>query len=196
MGRTIFASVIAVLFLSLGVYAQKTSQDYLKARPEIVEAWKDMRFGMFLFEPRQVESFKQIGKWMEAYGESIYETRGGPFIAPDAGVRTFGSARHKFDVPEQNRNELGAIIKMEFDKPVADVEPVTTSGGNFSLTLDPVEARHISLNIGRAGNGPTICGFHVSSSVVLSNSSSRSESAGAEQRPGRPEGQMATARLA
>lgn len=145
-------------------------------------------------EARQVRHFKQIGKWMRAYGESIYETRGGPFIAPDAGVRTFGSARHKFNlpgarwwggsthkgntvylhvlrwpsdtvvlptierkvlayevltggkarikqngesievtVPKQNRDALDTIIKIEFDKPVHDVEPITT--GEPPLTL-------------------------------------------------------------
>ncbi len=138
-------------------------------------------------EPRQVESFKEIGRWMKQYGESIYETRGGPFIAPDADVRKFGSARHKFNlpggrwwggsthkgntvylhvlrwpsdtivlpgigreivshevltggtvtlnqmentmevsVPENERDELDTIIRIEFDKPVSDVQPVTT----------------------------------------------------------------------
>jgi alpha-L-fucosidase len=35
-------------------------------------------------EPRQVESFRKIGVWLEKYGESIYGTRGGPFVAPGA----------------------------------------------------------------------------------------------------------------
>ena len=30
-------------------------------------------------EPRQVERLKQMGAWLEKYGESIYGTRGGPF---------------------------------------------------------------------------------------------------------------------
>ncbi len=51
-------------------------------------------------EPRQVESFKQIGKWLSKYGESIYATRGGPFLAPDMNSRKFGSARDKFDLPQ------------------------------------------------------------------------------------------------
>ena len=34
-------------------------------------------------EPRQVENFRKIGAWLEKYGESIYGTRGGPFVAPD-----------------------------------------------------------------------------------------------------------------
>ena len=30
-------------------------------------------------EPRQAERFRQIGKWLKQYGQSIYATRGGPF---------------------------------------------------------------------------------------------------------------------
>ncbi|MHB8956903.1 MAG: alpha-L-fucosidase [Pirellulaceae bacterium] len=39
-------------------------------------------------EPRQVEVFQSIGKWLDKYGESVYGTRGGPFIAPDARLRS------------------------------------------------------------------------------------------------------------
>ena len=50
-------------------------------------------------EPRQVESFRNIGNWMRKYGESIYGTRGGPFRAPDMNARRFGAARHRFQLP-------------------------------------------------------------------------------------------------
>jgi len=50
-------------------------------------------------EPRQVESFKNIGKWLKKYGQSIYGTRGGPFVAPDQGSRRFGSTRDHFKLP-------------------------------------------------------------------------------------------------
>ncbi len=36
-------------------------------------------------EPRQVERLKQMGQWLEKYGESIYSTRGGP-IKPGKGI--------------------------------------------------------------------------------------------------------------
>jgi alpha-L-fucosidase len=138
-------------------------------------------------EPRQVESFRKIGRWMKMYGESIYGTRGGPFLAPDMNKRRFNSARHRFSlpggrwwggsthkgstvylhvlrwpsdsivlpdigrkvvshrllaggeatvkrtkqyveisVPEDKRDELDTIVRIEFDKPVGDVEPVVT----------------------------------------------------------------------
>ncbi|HOD81498.1 MAG: Alpha-L-fucosidase [Planctomycetes bacterium ADurb.Bin126] len=48
-------------------------------------------------EPRQVESFRKIGQWLKQYGESIYATRGGPFVAPGAAaVRAHGD---KFALP-------------------------------------------------------------------------------------------------
>jgi len=47
-------------------------------------------------EPRQVERFRQIGRWLGKYGESIYGTRGGPFVAPDEKTRpvTRGKDKH------------------------------------------------------------------------------------------------------
>jgi alpha-L-fucosidase len=50
-------------------------------------------------EPRQVESFRKIGEWLQKYGESIYGTRGGPFVAPDMGKRQFGHDRTRFQMP-------------------------------------------------------------------------------------------------
>jgi len=137
-------------------------------------------------EGRQVESFKKIGQWMKKYGQSIYATRGGPFIASDRDVRRFNSARNSFrlpggrwwggstrrgkvvylhvlrwphetialadigrkvvahsvltggkatvtqtadkievTVPKAQRDPLDTIIRLEFDKSVDDVKPVT-----------------------------------------------------------------------
>jgi alpha-L-fucosidase len=50
-------------------------------------------------EPRQAESFRQIGQWLKKYGESIYGTRGGPFVAPGMGARFFGQDLHHFAMP-------------------------------------------------------------------------------------------------
>ena len=36
-------------------------------------------------EPRQVDRLKQMGQWLEKYGESIYGTRGGPY-KPGKGI--------------------------------------------------------------------------------------------------------------
>jgi alpha-L-fucosidase len=50
-------------------------------------------------EPRQVESFRKIGQWLKRYGESIYGTRGGPFVAPDMGKRNFNDDLVRFVLP-------------------------------------------------------------------------------------------------
>jgi alpha-L-fucosidase len=39
-------------------------------------------------EPLQVERLKEMGQWLQKYGYSIYETRGGPFKPADWGVST------------------------------------------------------------------------------------------------------------
>jgi alpha-L-fucosidase len=39
-------------------------------------------------EPRQVERLKEIGVWLEQYGEAIYGTRGGPFMPGPYGAST------------------------------------------------------------------------------------------------------------
>ena len=39
-------------------------------------------------EPRQVDVLKQVGAWLDAAGESIYGTRGGPFKPGDYGAST------------------------------------------------------------------------------------------------------------
>jgi alpha-L-fucosidase len=40
-------------------------------------------------EPRQVERLKEMGQWLSKYGESIYDTRGGPFLPGSWGASTY-----------------------------------------------------------------------------------------------------------
>lgn len=40
-------------------------------------------------EERQVERLKEIGAWLKQYGESIYYTRGGPFLPGEWGASTY-----------------------------------------------------------------------------------------------------------
>jgi alpha-L-fucosidase len=40
-------------------------------------------------DPPQAQRLKEIGEWLGRYGESIYATRGGPFLPGDYGVSTY-----------------------------------------------------------------------------------------------------------
>jgi alpha-L-fucosidase len=40
-------------------------------------------------EPEQVERLREVGDWLRRYGQSIYATRGGPYLPGDFGVSTY-----------------------------------------------------------------------------------------------------------
>jgi len=40
-------------------------------------------------EPRQVERLAEMGQWLKQYGESVYNTRGGPFTTGPWGAATY-----------------------------------------------------------------------------------------------------------
>lgn len=40
-------------------------------------------------DPKQAARLREIGEWLGKYGESIYSTRGGPFLPGDYGVSTY-----------------------------------------------------------------------------------------------------------
>ena len=49
-------------------------------------------------DPREVKVFREMGKWLEKYGESIYGTRGGPFLSPDS-MKVRRGVRQGFTLP-------------------------------------------------------------------------------------------------
>lgn len=133
-------------------------------------------------EERQAKRFRRIGKWLGRYGESIYGTRGGPYVTgvwgtkfgytnrPGAGRRPWGvttrrdkvlyvhvldwksdavempamgkkvvgyslltggrvsvvegDERIRISVPEDDRNAVDTIVKIDFDGPLDDVAPI------------------------------------------------------------------------
>ncbi|MHC5006517.1 MAG: alpha-L-fucosidase [Planctomycetota bacterium] len=92
-------------------------QDEMKSLTECVHALVRTAGGdgNFLFnvgpmpdgriEPRQVDRLREMGAWLEKYGESIYGTRGGPIEPGPFGVSTCRGSRvylHILDRPEGN----------------------------------------------------------------------------------------------
>ena len=47
------------------------------------------------FEPRVVKRITEIGNWLKLYGESIYETRGGPYMPQNPNAATWGYSTRK-----------------------------------------------------------------------------------------------------
>ena len=91
-------------------------------------------------EPRQVESFRQIGKWMKKYGESIYGTRGGPFISPDRNAWTWRSTRDGFKLPSGRwwggSTHKGKTVYLHILRWPGD-----------SITLPPIDRKIISSSV-------------------------------------------------
>lgn len=65
-----------------------------------------------IIEQRQVDRLKEMGQWLEKYGQSIYATRGGPFKPAAWGVSTRKDRQifvHVFNWPDAGRLELPSI---------------------------------------------------------------------------------------
>ncbi len=87
-------------------------------------------------EPRQVERLKEIGDWLEEYGESIYGTRGGPF-KPNA----WGASTHKDDVIYLHIFEWDEGEKIRFpkiDQKIVSHEVLTGGNANVKQTDEGV----------------------------------------------------------
>ncbi len=82
-------------------------------------------------EPRQVERLKELGAWLEKYGESIYGTRGGPFL-PDKGY----VSTHKGDVAYLlvMNWEKNSLVLPSIDRAVTKAELLT--GGKVDVKQD------------------------------------------------------------
>lgn len=57
-------------------------------------------------EPRQVKVLREIGAWLEKYGESIYETRGGPFQNGAWGGSTYNGNIVYLHIQKWNEDQI------------------------------------------------------------------------------------------
>jgi len=106
-------------------------------------------------EPRQAETFRKIGAWLKRYGESIYGTRGGPFVAGGASVRVRGD---RFAMPAApwwgGSTRKGNVIYLHILQWPAD-----------TITLPAIQpriAKHTVLTGGNATVRQTDAGIEVS----------------------------------
>jgi alpha-L-fucosidase len=65
-----------------------------------------------VIDPPQVQRLREIGDWLNKYGESIYETRGGPFLPAAYGASTHRDKQiyvHVLNWPRKDKLVLPAI---------------------------------------------------------------------------------------
>lgn len=80
-------------------------------------------------EPRQVQRLKEMGAWMEKYGQTIYGTRGGPFKPWPGGASTLRGDTvylHIFQAPD------GKVLLPPIPKKIVSSEMLT--GGDVKVT--------------------------------------------------------------
>jgi len=85
--------------------------------------------------PEQVAVLKEIGAWLEKYGESIYGTRGGPFINGKWGGSTYKENYVYLHILEHKNNSL------TLPSPKSNIVNVT------SLTGEPVQVQQTQQNL-------------------------------------------------
>lgn len=93
-------------------------------------------------EPPQVERMAEIGKWLKKYGESIYGTRGGPFIMGASGGSTYKGNRIYLHVLDWNADAIDLPIRADMVRSCSlltggKVQMTATSAGiRISVTKD------------------------------------------------------------
>jgi len=87
--------------ITIGKQWSYDPHDKIKSRAEILQTLAQCagRDGNLLFnvgptptgeiEPTQAERLRQVGEWLTRYGQTIYGTRGGPFVGWPWGVSTY-----------------------------------------------------------------------------------------------------------
>lgn len=101
--------------ITIGTQWSYKPDDKVKSREEIIQTLAQCAGGdgSLLFnvgptplgeiEPLQVERLKEVGQWLKQHGETIYGTRGGPFVSWPWGVSTHKGERvylHVLNWPE------------------------------------------------------------------------------------------------
>jgi alpha-L-fucosidase len=92
-------------------------------------------------QPENVKTLREMGQWLERYGESINGTRGGPVAARPWGVTTQSGKRVYVHVLDWRDAQLFVPLKAKVRRAqmLRDASPVTirTRSDGIELTLPP-----------------------------------------------------------
>jgi len=89
-------------------------------------------------EPRQVRRLREVGEWLERYGESIYATRGGPTMPEPWGGTTHRGTRiyvHIMDWPEEE------IVLAPIRQKIRTTSPLTCRSADVKVDKDGIHIR-------------------------------------------------------
>ncbi|MBN2272492.1 MAG: alpha-L-fucosidase, partial [Sedimentisphaerales bacterium] len=82
-------------------------------------------------EPRQVERLKEMGDWLNKYGDTIYGTRGGPFKPGPWGASTYKDNKiyvHILNPPD------ATFLLPPIPKKILSIKFISNAGGNAEQT--------------------------------------------------------------
>jgi alpha-L-fucosidase len=96
-------------------------------------------------QPEAVERLRELGRWLETYGPSVYGTRAGPVPPRDWGATTRRGDTvfvHVLDWPDRTLAlpPLDARVRSAWMLPGAAAVPFVQDDEGMTLTLPPAEA--------------------------------------------------------
>jgi alpha-L-fucosidase len=90
-------------------------------------------------DPPQADRLHEIGEWLKQNGESIYGTRGGPWLPGDYGVSTHKGRNVYLHILKVSEN--GTVVLPNL--PIRIVRVTTLKGDPVSYNQDPTHIRFI-----------------------------------------------------